>query len=128
MGTAGLNGMSMPGLNDMGTAGLNGMSMPGLNGVRTPGRGRAEAGRALFGRRRELNVLDGLVDGIGDRGAALLVQGPAGIGKSALLTVARAAAVSRGIQVLTVTGVQSETHLPFAALHQLIRSSSGETV
>jgi hypothetical protein len=53
----------------MGTAGLNGMSMPGLNGVGTPGRGRA-----LFGPRRELNVLDGLLDGIGDRGAPLLVH------------------------------------------------------
>jgi hypothetical protein len=46
------------------------MSMPGLNGVATPGRGRADAGHALFGPGRELNVLDGLLDGIGDRGAA----------------------------------------------------------
>ena len=98
------------------------MGTPGQSGVGTPRRGCAEAGRALFGRRRELDVLDGLLDGIGERGAALLVHGPAGIGKSALLSAARAAAVSRGIQVLTVTGVQSEAHLPFAGLHQLIRS------
>ena len=55
------------------------------------------------------------------RGAALLVRGPVGIGKSCLLEAARATAAARQMQVLTVTGVQSETHLPFAGLHQLVR-------
>ena len=32
----------------------------------------------------------------------------------------RAAARERGMSVLTTTGVQSETHLPFAGLHQLL--------
>jgi hypothetical protein len=44
----------------MGTPGLNGTGTPGQSGVGTPGRGCVEAGRALFGRRRELDVLDGL--------------------------------------------------------------------
>lgn len=97
------------------------MGTLGHDSTGTRGRDCVEAGRALFGRRRELGVLDGMLDGIGERGAALLVHGPAGIGKSALLNAARVVAVSRGIRVLTVTGVQSEAHLPFAGLHQLIR-------
>lgn len=90
-------------------------------GLGRPGTGCSAADSPLFGRRRELGVLDGVLDGIGEHGAALLLHGPPGVGKSALLGVARAAAAGRGIQVLTVTGVESEAHLPFAGLHQLLR-------
>jgi ABC-type transport system involved in cytochrome c biogenesis ATPase subunit len=43
----------------------------------------------LFGRERETSLLDGLVDHIEEQGAALLVHGEAGIGKSSLLEHAR---------------------------------------
>jgi len=43
----------------MGTPRLNGTDRPGQSGVGTSGRGCVEAGRELFGRRRELDVLDG---------------------------------------------------------------------
>ena len=86
-----------------------------------PDHGCVRAGRALFGREHELGILNGLLDGVGERGAALLIQGPAGIGKSCLVNAAQATALARQMQVLTVTGVQSETHLPFAGLHQLLR-------
>ena len=79
------------------------------------------AGSPLYGREHELSVLTGLLDGVAGRGAALLVNGPAGIGKSALVAAARAAALARHMQVLSVTGMQSEAHLPFAGLHQLVR-------
>ena len=49
----------------------------------------------------------------------LLLRGPAGVGKSALLE--DAVAQADGMQVLRAAGVESEAHLPFAALHQLLR-------
>ena len=75
----------------------------------------------LVGRERELGVLDGLVDAVGDGGSAMVVCGEPGIGKSALLAMANRRATDRGMQVLTAIGVQSEAHLPFAGLHQLLR-------
>jgi DNA-binding CsgD family transcriptional regulator len=75
----------------------------------------------LVGRERELGVLAGLVDGVSDRGGVLVVSGEPGIGKSALLAMARRRATERGMQVLTAIGVQSEAQLPFAGLHQLLR-------
>jgi hypothetical protein len=75
----------------------------------------------LVGRERELQVLNAVVDGVGDRGGALVVCGEPGIGKSALLAMASRRATDRGMLALTAAGVQSETHLPFAGLHQLLR-------
>jgi DNA-binding CsgD family transcriptional regulator len=75
---------------------------------------------ALVGRERELHVLADLLDGVSDHGAALLVRGEAGVGKSALLASASAQARTRGMRVLAATGAQAETLLPFAGLHQLL--------
>ena len=50
-----------------------------------------------------------------------MLRGEPGIGKSRLLEEAARAAKARGMTVLTTAGVQSETHLPFAGLHQLLR-------
>ena len=55
----------------------------------------------LVGRERELRVLDELVDGADDRGAALVLRGEPGIGKSALLRHAGERARARGHLVLT---------------------------
>jgi predicted ATP-dependent serine protease len=55
-------------------------------------------------------VLDGLVDGVGERGDALVVCGEPGIGKSALLAMASRRAADRGMQILSATGVRSEGH------------------
>jgi predicted ATPase len=76
---------------------------------------------SLAGREREIGVLDELVGRVRGRGGALVVRGEVGIGKSALLTAAGGRAKAQGLRVLTTTGVQSETHLPFAGLHQLLR-------
>jgi hypothetical protein len=51
----------------------------------------------LVGRRRELDTLSALVSGIGEQGAPLLVQGAAGVGKSALLNAASAQARAQGL-------------------------------
>jgi hypothetical protein len=77
------------------------------------------AGDPIFGRERELTELEELVDGVFERGAALLVRGEPGIGKSTLVAASRRAEEA-GMLVLRTTGVQSEAQLPFAGLHQLV--------
>lgn len=75
----------------------------------------------LVGRAREQDLLTSLLDGVRERGQVLVLRGDPGIGKSRLLSVAARAARDRRMTVLTATGVQSEAHLPFAGLHQLLR-------
>ncbi|HYO35342.1 MAG TPA: AAA family ATPase [Geodermatophilus sp.] len=74
-----------------------------------------------MGRGAETEVLTSLLDSIPSGGGALLLRGEPGIGKSRLLAAATALARERRIAVLTTTGVQSEAHLPFSGLHQLLR-------
>src|SRR6516225_8027236 len=75
----------------------------------------------LLGRDAEIGLLAALLDGIGDGGGALVLLGEPGIGKSRLLAVAAEFARERGLVVLSTTGVQSEAHLAFAGLHQMLR-------
>lgn len=74
----------------------------------------------MYGRDAELRTMRELLDGVRERGGALVVRGEPGIGKSFLLNAARARAEADGIRVLSAAGVQSEAHLPFAGLHQLL--------
>jgi hypothetical protein len=77
----------------------------------------APAGLVLRGRRDECTVLDRLLeDARAGQSAVLVVRGDAGIGKTALLEYAIAAA--SGMRVLRAVGVEAEMELPFAALHQ----------
>src|SRR5664279_386400 len=78
-------------------------------------------GWSLFGRDREIEAIESLVGSVEDHGGALCVRGEAGIGKSALLDIAERAAIDRRWSVLRTVGLQSEAHLPFAGLHQLLR-------
>ena len=75
----------------------------------------------LLGRSEEQRLLTSLLDDVLVRGRALVVRGEPGIGKSRLLEETARGARERGMTVLTTTGVQSEAHLPFAGLHQLLR-------
>jgi len=75
----------------------------------------------LLGRDAEIGLLVSLLDGIGTAGDALVLHGEPGIGKSRLLSIAAELARERGFTVLSTTGVQSEAHLAFAGLHQLLR-------
>lgn len=52
-------------------------------------------------------------------GAVLLVEGAAGIGKTALLAAAGKSAADRGFRVLTAVGGELEQELPFGILRQL---------
>ncbi|MET7402599.1 AAA family ATPase, partial [Dactylosporangium sp. NPDC005572] len=75
----------------------------------------------IHGRDRELAaVADLLGDARAGRGAALVVRGHAGIGKTMLLAAARCAAVDAGMTVLQTNGAAAESALPFAGLHQLL--------
>jgi DNA-binding NarL/FixJ family response regulator len=82
---------------------------------------RAHSDVRIFGRARELRVIEELLDGVGERGSALLVRGEAGVGKTAILDAAKSRALERRMSMLAVTGVQSEASLPFAGLCELLR-------
>jgi DNA-binding CsgD family transcriptional regulator/tetratricopeptide (TPR) repeat protein len=72
----------------------------------------------LFGRERECDVLHRLLDGArGGRGGVLVMHGEAGVGKSALLDYAVAAAPE--FRIGRTVGVEAEMELPFAAVQQL---------
>ncbi|HEY2435947.1 MAG TPA: AAA family ATPase, partial [Solirubrobacteraceae bacterium] len=79
----------------------------------------------LVGREVEAARVDGLIERMPEGGAALVVSGEAGVGKSALLHYARARADARGFRTLTTAGVESEAELAFAGLHQLLHPVLG---
>jgi DNA-binding CsgD family transcriptional regulator/tetratricopeptide (TPR) repeat protein len=87
---------------------------------------RPPAVSRLFGRQTELGEILGLITGVHETGAALIVRGEPGIGKSALLIEARALAVAQGMRVLSTHGARAEIDIPFAGLHQLLRPLRGE--
>ena len=53
-------------------------------------------------------------------GRLVVVEGPAGIGKTGLLRAARAEVVSDEVQVLTARAGELERHFPFGVVHQLL--------
>ncbi|HEY6790514.1 MAG TPA: AAA family ATPase [Trebonia sp.] len=75
------------------------------------------ASAALVGRSLECTTLDRLLGEVRDGASrSLVIRGDPGIGKSALLDYATAAAA--GFQVIRVTGIESEMEFAFAALQQ----------
>ncbi len=74
----------------------------------------------LCGRERELAAIDETMSAAREVGAVLLVTGEPGIGKSALLTEARKRADAVGYRVLRAAGIESEQHLPFGGLQQIM--------
>ena len=76
---------------------------------------------SLIGRAEECAVLDRLVEEVtAGRSRVLVVQGDPGMGKTALL--AYLAGRRRGIDLIQVTGSDSETNLSYAAVQQLTAS------
>ena len=75
----------------------------------------------LLGRATEIEVLRGLLDNVEHAGAALVLLGDPGIGKSRLLSEGIALAKDRQMNVLATSGVQSEARLAFGGLQQLLR-------
>jgi len=89
--------------------------------VRTRDGGHEMIPDSIVGRERELTLLSTLVASAGEQGGALVVTGAPGIGKSTLVAASVREADARGMRVLSAVGVQSEAHLPFAGLHQVLR-------
>ncbi|MGW4407469.1 LuxR C-terminal-related transcriptional regulator [Nonomuraea sp. NPDC004702] len=78
----------------------------------------------LYGRSAEISVLDEVIARARDgAGGAVVLRGEAGAGKTALLDAA--AARGGAMRVLRLTGVESESDLAFAALHQLLWPVAG---
>jgi ATP/maltotriose-dependent transcriptional regulator MalT len=74
----------------------------------------------LYGRDAERSIVGELLEGAREsHSGVLVIRGEAGIGKSALLEDARERAAD--MRVLACNGVEAESALPFAALHQLLR-------
>lgn len=73
----------------------------------------------LYGRQAERKTLAQLLDGAcNSRSGVLVLRGEAGVGKSALL--ADAVAAAEGMRVVRALGVESESELPYAGLHQVV--------
>jgi DNA-binding CsgD family transcriptional regulator len=73
----------------------------------------------LLGRDDERARLGRMIEAAREsRSAALLVHGEAGMGKTSLLR--DAAEQATGLRVLKARGIESESHLPFAALSELL--------
>ncbi len=78
------------------------------------------AARGLIGRGSELRRIAGLLEQGRHGGAALLLEGAVGTGKTALLDAAAAAAEEQGWRVLRCAGSTVETGYSYAALHELL--------
>ena len=76
---------------------------------------------AVLGRDTELTVLHTAVaDAAAGRGAFVLVEGPAGLGKTTLLRAAGARAGQPALRVLTARGLALERDFPYGIVRQLI--------
>lgn len=74
----------------------------------------------LVGRDRELSAVASFVERASAGGEALLLFGDPGVGKTALLEAAAAAASAAGCLSLRVAGVEFEAEAPFTGLHQAL--------
>ncbi|MDT0318312.1 helix-turn-helix transcriptional regulator [Streptomyces millisiae] len=78
----------------------------------------------LYGRSAEIDALDEVIARARDGfGGAVVLRGEAGAGKTALLDAA--AARGGAMRVLRATGVEAESDLAFAALHQVLWPVTG---
>ena len=77
-------------------------------------------GRLLLGREAEVALVHRFLAGAAQDGRALLVTGPAGIGRTALLDVAAAAARASGAFVVRVAGSEDDADLPSAGPARLL--------
>jgi DNA-binding CsgD family transcriptional regulator/tetratricopeptide (TPR) repeat protein len=79
----------------------------------------------LVGRGDQLGLLRRALSEVSSHGAAVLVQGAPGIGKSALLACAAHLAEADGFRVLRLAGVEAESGIPYAGLQQMLRPLGG---
>jgi DNA-binding CsgD family transcriptional regulator len=82
----------------------------------------------IVGRRGELVALAEFLDALPAGGSALLFEGDAGIGKTALWQEGARLARERGFRVLSARATQSELHSSFAAVADLFAPALDETL
>ncbi len=80
----------------------------------------------LVGRSAEMATVTAFLDRTSNSGAALLVTGEPGVGKTAVLEAAAEAAAASGTTVLRASGVDFEAGIDFAGLHLLLLPLLGE--
>ena len=86
--------------------------------------GTGGPGAGLYEREAELAALSAaLAEARAGTGGLVVVEGPAGIGKSRLLAEARAAAAARGMTVLTARGTDLEREAPFGVVAELFATA-----
>src|SRR6266542_2713076 len=73
----------------------------------------------LLERDAELAAVRGLIDAIADGGRLLAIEGPPGIGKTALIAEAKAQAQEAGLQVLGGRGSELERSFSYGVVRQL---------
>lgn len=105
------------------------MACPGLAGIVVPTERfaaeqavpkRQGGDMALIERDREVGRIEELLAEVGHgHGSTVLVEGPPGIGKTALLAAASTSAAVRQVRPLAATGGELEQDLPFAIVRQL---------
>ncbi|MGW1626409.1 helix-turn-helix transcriptional regulator [Streptomyces sp. NPDC002172] len=78
------------------------------------------ASTRLVGRDGDLAFIHSFFGNSEVQGAALLLSGEAGVGKTAVLDAVAAGAVHNGIRVLRAAGVQFEADISYAGLNQLL--------
>jgi DNA-binding SARP family transcriptional activator len=102
-----------------------------VEGLLAPAGGGQGRGR-LHGRDRELHLLATVRDAEDRAGAAVLVTGPAGVGKSSLLAAASAHLEERGWHVATAAAGADDDLVPYAALRgalsELVDQAAGGAV
>jgi DNA-binding CsgD family transcriptional regulator len=82
----------------------------------------------LVGRESELAVADRFLDWVPGGPAALVIEGEAGIGKTALWLAVRERAGDHGLRVISAMPAESEAHLSYSALSDLVRGVVDEVV
>jgi len=75
---------------------------------------------ALAGRDGDLGVIQAFLDEASAGGAALLLTGEPGVGKTALLDAAQERAMAGGVRVLRAAGAQFEADVSFSGLSQVL--------
>ncbi|MBB2949019.1 hypothetical protein FB565_008805 [Actinoplanes lutulentus] len=75
----------------------------------------------IVGRAEPLSRLAGMLDRATTGGSAILISGEPGAGKTTFTGAVARMATGAGFQVLTCTGVESETEVGLAGLHELLR-------
>jgi hypothetical protein len=81
--------------------------------------------RPLQGREPEMALLASLIDGVGSKGASLVLRGEPGIGKSRLLREAITLAEDRNMTVVSTSGVQAEARLSIRWAAPIAASGAG---